>query len=74
MTLDELRAKLDKLKSARYLGVHEIEYVGNGVSRRASWKSDIEMATAIAALETEIAEAEGTPKSRNLIVRCSKGW
>jgi hypothetical protein len=74
ISVDDLKLKLDALQRARYTGLREVEYLANGVQRRSSYKSDQEMARAIAALETQIAEAEGTPKSKNLVVRSVKGW
>ncbi len=70
----ELQSKLDALQKARYQGIREFAYVANGIERRVTYKSDLEMARAIAALEIQIADAQGTQKSRNLIVRARKGW
>jgi hypothetical protein len=70
----ELQSKLDALQRSRYAGTRRIVYLANGVSREIEYKSDQEMARAIAALETQIAEVQGTPKSKNLVVRAIKGW
>jgi hypothetical protein len=70
----ELRSKLDALQRARYTGTRRIVYLANGVQRETEYKLDHEMARAIAALETQIAEAEGTARSKNFVIRSVKGW
>lgn len=66
-TLTQLRRQLDDLKAARATGARAIEFQG----RRVEYKSDSEMAAAIAALEAEI---DGKPRMKNFVVRSTKGW
>lgn len=53
----ELTAWRDKLKKARYVGLRVVEYDG----MRIEYKSDTEMADAIAALDREISGQQATP-------------
>ena len=72
--VDELRAKLTALRSARYGGVRKVRFHNAGEERETEFKSDAEMAAAVLALERDIALLEGTSSTRTLIVRSSKGW
>lgn len=56
LTLTVLQARLDLLKSARYSGTRSVEFE-HGV--KIEYKSDAEMAAAVAALEADIRDAEG---------------
>jgi hypothetical protein len=58
------------LKDARASGVLECQYS----ERRVRYKSDSEMARAIAALEAELAELEGLGRPMNVVVRGNRGW
>jgi hypothetical protein len=63
--LATLQAQLEAAKAARRSGVRELWFG----ERRAFYKSDKEMATAIAALEDEINQAQGTSRPRNVVLR-----
>jgi hypothetical protein len=69
-TLAALQADLDKLKRARRSGVLRLR-----LDERDVWyKSDAEMANAIAALENEIGALTGSNEPRTIAVRSEKGW
>jgi hypothetical protein len=70
--LATLQAQLEAAKAARRSGVKELWFG----ERRIFYKSDKEMATAIAALETEIANLEGTRRPRSVVLRTPpfRGW
>ena len=73
-TLEQLLADLDALKAVRRSGELRIKHVGvKGSEDEVVYRSDAELAAAIAALETEIAALQGTPAVRSINVR-SKGW
>jgi hypothetical protein len=55
-TLVQLQARLETLKTARASGLRSVEYAG----RRTEYRSDVELASAITALEKEIATSAGT--------------
>jgi len=55
----ELQAELDALRSARASGAREVETQTNGVRRRVAYRTDPELAAAIADLERRIAAAGG---------------
>lgn len=62
MTTATLETQLEKLRAARATGAREIEFTaGTGQSRRVQYKSDAEMAAAIADLEQRIAAVSGPP-------------
>ena len=65
----DLQAQLASLKAARAQGINSISIEGY----TTVFRSDAEMRTAIASLESEIAAASGVPPVRNVNVR-SKGW
>lgn len=71
--LATLQAELEALKSARRGGEHSVKYEGPKGSREVVFKSDKEMAAAIAATEAEIAALTGSPVVRTINVR-NKGW
>jgi hypothetical protein len=70
--IETLLAQLEATKAARRSGVREIWFG----ERRLTYRSDKEMATAIAALEDEIAAMQGTPRPRNIVLRSPpyRGW
>jgi hypothetical protein len=70
--LATLLAQLEDAKAARRSGVREIWFG----ERRLTYRSDKEMATAIAALEEEIAAAQGTSRPCNVVLRSPpyRGW
>jgi hypothetical protein len=65
-------AELDALRSARASGALEIR-TGLDVLR---YRSDAELAAAISALESELEQAQGTARSRTVVIRglANKGW
>ena len=64
-----LQADLEALKAARRKGERRVSIEGFSVE----YASDAEMRAAIAALESEIAAAQGSPPIRNVYPR-STGW
>lgn len=71
-TVDELTIQLDKLRKARASGILTVSYLGNGVSRSVTWKSDRELNAAIQDLERRIAAVQGG-NNRTIRVTSSKG-
>lgn len=71
--LATLQAELEALKSARRSGDKRVRYQGPHGEREVEYKSDKEMAAAIAATEAEIAALVGTPTVRTINVRI-KSW
>jgi hypothetical protein len=69
-TLAELIERRETLASARANGLRAFQYSDNS---RAEYKSDAEMASAIAALDREIASASGTPRVSVIRISSSKG-
>ena len=71
-TRDTIVADLDKLRSARASGARRIQFS----DREVEFRSDTEIARAIAALEAELETVEGVTKVRNIVVRPAafKGW
>jgi hypothetical protein len=67
-----LQAQLEAAKAARFSGTREIQFG----ERRVVYRSDKDMATAIAALEEEINQAQGTSRPRNVVLRPppNRGW
>lgn len=70
--LATLQAELEALKAARRSGEQRIRYKGPNGEEEVEFKSDNEMAAAIAATEADIA-ALTAPVVRTINVR-SKGW
>jgi len=68
-TLAELQTRLDNLRAARAEGVRRIEYA----DRRLEFRSDAEMATAIADLERQIFNLSGIASVRMVRFSTSKG-
>jgi hypothetical protein len=65
-----LRTDLESLKSSRRSGALRTRFG----DREVQYRSDKEMVSAIAALETEIATAQGTPRETTITIRSKKGW
>lgn len=68
-TLNDLETWLDALIRNRSKGVHTVTYDGHTVT----YKSDREMASAIADLESRIAEMKSGGRSRRIFISTSKG-
>jgi ribosomal protein L29 len=59
-SLVELEAQLERLRKARASGVRRVEFAsGNGSSRSVEYKSDDELAAAIADIERRLAGLRG---------------
>ena len=71
--VDSLLVNLAALKAARYGGVRKVRFHSAGEERETEFKSDAEMASAILAIERDIALLSDT-QTRTLIVRSFKGW
>lgn len=69
MTLDELIARRDRLRRARYNGTATVKIDGEEVT----YKTDGQIAAAIAALETEIAKLTRGKRSRTHYPQTTKG-
>jgi len=70
MDLERMRALLAALQEARYAGVRSVSYDGKSIN----YGSDVELANAIADLETRIATATtGAPRRRRWGTVASKG-
>ena len=71
-TAPTILAEIDKLCAARASGAKVIQFA----DRRLEYRSDAEIAAAIAALETELENAQGTASPRTIVVRppAFKGW
>lgn len=61
MTLDQLEARLSKLQEARYSGTREVRFSDG---RSVRYGSDAEFATAISALEKQIADMKASAAGR----------
>ena len=66
----ELQTRLDALRDLRANGIREARFGEDTVA----YKSDAEMAAAIADLERQIAGASGRPLPRFINIRSTKGW
>ncbi len=67
-------AMLIALYKARASGALEVEYDGGGTSRRVRYKSDRDLANAIAALEAKIAADAGGASVNVVKIRSEKGF
>lgn len=67
--LADLTSWRDALEAARFLGVRSVEYDGKSVT----YRTDAEMAAAIASLNRRIAALAGKPRSRLVHFNTSKG-
>lgn len=72
--LATLHRDLEQLKSARRTGARRVRIGSPGAEREVEYRSDRELVAAIAAVESEIAEMEGSARPRFVVVRSSKGW
>jgi len=70
----DLKAQLVALQSARWSGTLSVSYQANGITRTVSYKTDAQMASAIADLEQRIRILEGRNLPRNIAVRGRSGW
>lgn len=68
-SLTDLTGWRDKLEEARFRGVRSVEYDGKSVT----YRSDAEMAQALAALERRIAALSQGSRSKIIHVSTSKG-
>jgi hypothetical protein len=51
-----------------------VSYQANGITRAVSYKTDAQIASAIADLEQRIRNLEGSRLPRNIAVRGRRGW
>ena len=65
------QALLKALYKARASGALEVEYQDAGQTRRVKYRSDRELASAIAAIEAKVA---GGPRANIVNIRSEKGW
>lgn len=71
--LSDLQAQLESLRSARASGTRSVEYASsNGVKKRVEYRSDSELAAAIADVERRIAVLTG-PRITSVRFQTSKG-
>ncbi|BAQ17480.1 phage head-tail joining protein [Methyloceanibacter caenitepidi] len=68
------QAMLKALYKARASGALEVEYQDAGVQRRVRYRSDSDLAAAIAALEGKLAADAGGSSVNIVNIRSSKGW
>lgn len=69
MTLDELITRRDELRRARYQGITTVQFGEDTLT----YKSDAQMASALTALEAEIASLTRGPRPRTIYPQTSKG-
>lgn len=67
----DLLAALAVLQKARVEGVRRARYSGNGVERETEFRTDAELAAAIADIEKRLA---GPRRMQTVIIRPTKGW
>jgi hypothetical protein len=72
LDLANLQGQLEKLRKARAAGVRKVSYGNGPVSREVEYRSDSELAAAIADLEKQIAGVQGRRITR-VRVTSSKG-
>jgi len=68
----ELQAELDALRSARASGVREVEIQTGANRRRVAYRTDAELAAAVADLERQIAGQAGR-RVHTIRIASSKG-
>lgn len=75
MTVEELIARRDTLRRARYTGTMTVEFTSGtaGISRKVTYKSDSEMAAALASIEAEISKLTRGPRPRTFHPQTTKG-
>lgn len=69
MTLDELIACRDKLRRARFKGVMTVSIDGEMLT----YKTDAQMAAALASIEAEILKLTRGPRPRTIYPQTTKG-
>lgn len=69
MTLEELVACRDRLRRARFKGVMTVRIDGEEIT----YKTDAQMAAALASIETEIAKLTRGPRPRTTYPQTTKG-
>ncbi|TRD22094.1 phage head-tail joining protein [Palleronia caenipelagi] len=69
MTLDELLSARDRLRRARFKGITTVTLDGETLT----YKSDAQMAAALAAIEAEITNLSGGSRPRTIYPKTSKG-
>lgn len=69
LTVEEMRTLLKDLKIARYSGAKRVRFR----ERDVTYRTDEEMARAIAALENDIAAAAGPRRTRHVILSTYRG-
>lgn len=72
-TLEELQTRRAALVTARSSGVLRTTFREGGTERTTQFKSDNEMATAIAAIDREIAALQGRRRITTFLPHFSKG-
>lgn len=73
-SIDELRLEIGALKKARRSGARRVLYGSGASQREVEYRSDRELAAAIAAAEAELARATGARPVMAVLVRSTKGW
>ena len=74
MTTADLEAQLETLRKARASGVRRVEFTaGNGNSRMVEYRSDDELAAAIADVERRLAGLRGQ-RVHTVLISSSKGY
>lgn len=69
MTLEQLKSQRDALCAARYTGT----LVVKAGDKQVTYKSDAEMASALAALERDITALHGKRRSKRVLTYALKG-
>ena len=69
-TVDDLKIKLETLKTMRASGARKVRFE----DFETEYRTDRELLAAIAALQDEIAGLEGTARPRAVLLRSTKGW
>lgn len=65
-----LLRQLEELKDARRTGARRIRFA----DRETEYRSDAELAAAIANLERELAAEQGLARPTSIVIRSNKGW
>ncbi|MFG6584749.1 phage head-tail joining protein [Sulfitobacter sp. 1A12779] len=69
MTLEELTACRDRLRRARFKGIMTVRMDGEEVT----YKTDAQMAAALASIEAEISKLTRGPRPRTIYPQTTKG-
>ena len=69
MTLEQLKAQHEGLLAARFNGVLSVRAGDKWIT----YKSDLELQSALSDLDREIARQEGRPRPRSIRTVCGKG-